>query len=73
VLAVEPIAGVLRASQDYDSGLTIWSTSVGPGQLVGCTYAVEATVGHPVTDLLLRNLDRHLGAPAPVLAAGGAR
>jgi hypothetical protein len=59
--AVEAIAGVLRASQDYDSGLTIWSATVANGVVLGCTYGLEANAGqHPVADTLLFNLARHL-------------
>lgn len=69
---VEAIAGVLRASQDYSSGLTIWSTRSTVGEVIGCTYALEIHAGrHPVADTLLRNLARHLtGSTSDRVAVG---
>jgi len=71
---VEAIAGVLRASQDYSSGLTIWSTRVTGAEVLGCTYALEANAGrHPVADTLLLNLARHLSVSTADLVAVGSR
>jgi hypothetical protein len=69
---VEAIAGVLRASQDYDSGLTIWSATVANGVLLGCSYGLELNAGrHPVADALLTNMARHLtGATQARVAVG---
>jgi hypothetical protein len=54
--AVTPLAGVIRASQDYDAGLTTWIETVGSGQLLVSTLGIEDLLTqHPVADQLLYN------------------
>lgn len=54
--AVTAVAGAIRASQDYDAGLTVWTEQVGPGLLLGVTFGLEPLAGrHPVADRLLYN------------------
>lgn len=61
---VTAVAGTIKASQGYDSALTVWEQSVGDGLLVGCTFRIGDLVGaHPVADRLLLNLVRYAAGP----------
>lgn len=54
---VTAIAGAIKASQGYDSALTMWERRIGRGRLVGSTFRLRELVGsHPVADRMLVNL-----------------
>ncbi len=61
---VVAIAGAVKASQGYDSALTMWECPVGPGRLIGSTFRLRELLGrHPVADRLLVNLVMHCASP----------
>jgi len=61
---VVAIAGAVKASQGYDSALTMWEGPVGPGRLIGSTFRLRELLGrHPVADRLLVNLVVHGASP----------
>ena len=54
------IAGAIKASQDYDSGLMLAIYRLGAGRFVVNTLRIRENLGiHPVADRLLRNLLRY--------------
>ena len=61
----EAVAGAIKASQDYASGLMLSVYRVGKGQIVLNTLRITENLGsHPAADRLLRNLLRWASAPA---------
>ena len=69
----EAIAGAIKASQDYDSGLMLAVYQLGAGRIVLNTMRITENLGsHPTAERLLRNLLRYaastLEATAPPVA-----
>lgn len=61
---VTAIAGAIKASQGYDSALTMWERHFGSGRLIGSTFRLRELVGqHPIADRLLVNLAIHAALP----------
>ena len=57
---VAAVAGAVKASQDYDSGLMLAIYRLGAGRFVVNTLRVRENLGtHPVAERLLRNLLRY--------------
>jgi len=53
----EAIAGTIKASEGYESGLTVASYRIGKGRLVLSTLRIRENIGKdPVAERLLRNL-----------------
>jgi hypothetical protein len=58
----EAIAGAIKASQDYDSGLMVAAYHLGAGRLLLNTLRVRENLGaNPVAERLLRNMLRWAG------------
>jgi len=61
---VTGIAGAVKASQGYDSALTLWESTAGAGRLIGSTFRLRGLIGgHPVADRMLVNLVIHGASP----------
>ncbi len=59
------VAGAIKASQDYASGLTLGVWRLGAGQMVVNTLRISEHLGrHPIAERLLRNLLRDALAKA---------
>ncbi len=57
---VDAVAGAIKASQDYDSGLMLAIYGLGAGRFVVNTLRIRENLGtHPVAERLLRNLLRY--------------
>ncbi|MCI0628260.1 MAG: glycoside hydrolase family 2 [Acidobacteria bacterium] len=56
---LEAIAGAIKASQDYSSGLMVAAYSLGAGRFVLNTLLIRENLGHPVAERLLRNMLRY--------------
>ena len=53
----EAVAGAIKASQDYSSGLTLAVYEFGDGRFILNTLLIRENLGvHPVAERLLRNL-----------------
>jgi hypothetical protein len=61
----EAVAGAIKASQDYASGLLLSVNDIGAGRFVLNTLLIRENLGrHPVAERLLRNLIRYAGRDA---------
>ena len=59
---VEAVAGAIKASQDYSSGLMLSVYPLGAGRFVLNTLLIRENLGrHPAAERLLRNLLRSAG------------
>jgi hypothetical protein len=62
---VEAVAGAIKASQDYSSGLMLATYKLGEGRVILNTLLIRENLGqHPVADRLLVNLLRYAGHEA---------
>jgi len=60
----EAVAGAIKASQDYSSGLMLAVYESGAGRLILNTLLIRENLGtHPVAERLLRNLLNHAANP----------
>jgi len=58
----EAVAGAIKASQDYSSGLLVSVYRLGKGRLILNTLRIRRTLGrHPAAERLLRNMLRYAG------------
>ncbi len=61
----EAVAGAIKASQDYASGLTVAVHRLGAGRMVLNTLLIRENLGrHPAAERLLRNMLRYASADA---------
>jgi hypothetical protein len=66
----EAVAGAIKASQDYASGLMLSVHALGAGRFVLNTLLIRENLGkHPLAERLLRNLLRYAAADAGKPAA----
>ena len=57
---LEAIAGAIKASQDYSSGLMVAAYNLGAGRFILNTLLIRDNLGrHPVAERLLRNMLRY--------------
>jgi len=62
---VEAVAGAIKASQDYSSGLLMAVYNLGAGRFILNSLLIRENLGtHPAADRLLRNLLRYAGREA---------
>jgi hypothetical protein len=71
----EAVAGAIKASQDYTSGLMVSVHNLGAGRFILNTLLIRENLGrHPAAERLLRNMLRYAGAgagkPPAALPAG---
>ncbi len=60
----EAVAGAIKASQDYASGLMVSVHELGRGRLILNTLRIRENLGtHPAAERLLRNMLRYAGTP----------
>jgi len=60
----EAVAGAIKASQDYTSGLMVAVYTLGKGRFVLSTLRIRENLGrHPAADRLLRNMLRYAALP----------
>jgi hypothetical protein len=62
----EAVAGAIKASQDYSSGLIVAVHEFGEGRFILNTLLIRENLGmHPAADRLLVNLLRYAAGEAP--------